>query len=460
MVTRLWVVFLTTLLTIGLVAPSAAQAQDDSRSNSKRSHFGFMLPGLPGFTTPTNQELADLAQAQLDPNADSENNQDPDMTSIYTYFGQFIDHDLTLDTSSSPTEPVDPTILINNRTFKFDLDSVYGGGPKVSPQLYQDDGQHFLVQNPNPNGVIDLPRNPDGSAILVEGRNDENEVLSQIHVSWLLLHNKFIDQGMKFEDAQRAVILRYQSIVLGDVLPHFVGEDLVKATQNGSIKRFYKPGNPNSPMTPVEFSVAAYRFGHSMVRRAYELTNTTGKIQVFSATAPDLRGGRNLPAGRQIDWGLFVHELTRPDNVGHVNQSRKIDTLISSSLFVLPIPGAEASGSNVLAFRNLVRAKFYGMADGQDVAARMGEPVISPDQLTALPAFQSGTPLWYYILAESSRTKDGGTLGPVGGRIVADVFLRLLKIDKSSILNLKKKTQRPEFALEDLFVEAGLAKRP
>ena len=98
-------------------------------------------------------------------------------------------------------------------------------------------------------------------------------------------------------------------------------------------------------MTPVEFSVVAYRFGHSMVRRAYELTNTTGKIQVFSATLPDLRGGRELPAGRQIDWGNFVHELTRPDNVGHVNQSRKIDPLISSSLFVLPIPGAEASGS-------------------------------------------------------------------------------------------------------------------
>jgi hypothetical protein len=216
-------------------------------------------------------------------------------------------------------------------------------------------------------------------------------------------------------------------------------------------------------MTPVEFSVAAYRFGHSMVRRAYELTNTTGKIQVFSATLPDLRGGRQLPAGRQIDWGNFVHELSRPDNltpVSHVNQSRKIDTLISSSLFVLPIPGAEATGSNVLAFRNLVRAKFYDMPSGQDVAQAMGLPVITPAQLNLGPAFDNGTPLWYYILAESSRTQDGKQLGPVGARIVADVFVKLLQVDPDSILRHNRNTAPTTFHLENLFVDAGLAKFP
>jgi hypothetical protein len=426
-----------------------------------------MFPELPGFTSPSNQDLADLAQTQLDPNADSENNQDPEMTSVYTYFGQFIDHDLTSDSSPPPTGPVDPTTLTNGRTFRFDLDSVYGGGPDVSPQLYEADGQHFRVQNPNANGVVDLPRNPDGSAILVEPRNDENEVISQIHTSFLLLHNKEIDRGLSFADAQRRVLDLYQWLVTKEILPHFVGEDLAAKALSGRFQHFYQPGNPNAPMTPVEFSVAAYRFGHSMVRRAYELTNTTGKIQVFSATLPDLRGGRALPAGRQIDWGNFVSELERPENVVHVNKSRKMDTLISSSLFVLPIPGAEATGSNVLAFRNMVRAKFYNLADGQDVSTAMGVDPITPDQLGLAAPFDNGTPLWYYVLAEASRTTDGKTLGPVGGHIVADVFVTLLQIDKDSILRGERRftpsaPEAPEgtFDLGDLFVAAGLATRP
>src|SRR5258708_25762614 len=55
-----------------------------------------------------------------------------------TFFGQFIDHDLTLDASANPTFDVDPTTLTNGRTFAFDLDSAYGGGPSVNPE--PDDG--------------------------------------------------------------------------------------------------------------------------------------------------------------------------------------------------------------------------------------------------------------------------------------------------------------------------------
>jgi len=465
---------LVVLAATGLLAPPAAAAAPSV------SRFSFMFPGRPGFTSPSNQDLADLAQSMLDPNADSENNPDPEMTSVYTYFGQFIDHDLTFDAAPQPTGPVDPTTLTNGRTFRFDLDSVYGGGPGAHPELYESDGTHFRVQTPNPNGVVDLPRTPDGRAVLVEPRNDENEVISQIHTAFLLLHNRLVDGGLSFAQAQALVIHLYQQIALREVLPHFVGDDLTAAMLSNEVRRFYKPGDPNAPATPVEFSVAAYRFGHSMVRRAYELTNTTGKIQVFSATAPDLRGGRQLPAGRQIDWGNFVSELTRPDNrapVSHVNQSRKMDTLISSSLFVLPIPGAEAEGANVLGFRNLVRADSYGLPSGQTLAIAMGVDPIPASELSKLPAFQDGTPAWFYILAEASRATDGKTLGPVGGRIVADVFVRLMQIDPTSILRHGKQEEATEaddtvaklgagpreepggpFTLDDLFVAAGLAK--
>jgi hypothetical protein len=431
-----------------LIAPPAAA--DPS------SKFATMFPSLPGFTAPTNQQLADLAGSMLDPNADSENNVGTD--SIFTYFGQFLDHDLTLDDTPSPTSPVNVATLPRDvRTLRFDLDSVYGDGPDGSPQLYAADHEHFLVQRPNANGVVDLPRRADGSAILVEGRNDENEIISQIHTAFLLSHNRLIDSGMPFASARQRLTLLYQHIILDEFLPHTVGQAVVDGTRDGTLKRFYKPANPNAAKVPVEFSVAAYRFGHSQVRRAYELTNATGKVQVFSATAPDLRGGRPLPAGRQIDWGNFVAELTRPENVPHVNVSRKIDTLISSSLFVLPIPGTEATGSNVLAFRNLVRADAYGMASGQDVARAMGIPVIPPEEVTRVLGFETGTPLWFYVLAESSRDVGGKTLGPTGGRIVADVFYRTLQDDPNGIL--APGAQPATFSLAELFVFAGLATR-
>lgn len=460
---RLCLVILVAVFSIGFAtAPAAAQAEPDSR-------FVEIFPQLPGFTAPTNQQIADLAQVQLDPNAVSENN--PDMTSVFTYFGQFVDHDLTLDNEPSPLTPVNVrTIDPNGRTFRFDLDSVYGKGPQGNPELFEADGKHFKVQNPNPNGVIDLPRNPDGSAILVEGRNDENRILSQIHVAWLLTHNKFVDSGLSYADARARTIASYQHLVLEQFLPHIVGQAAVDGTRNGSLKRFYKIGNPLAPGTPAEFSLAAYRFGHSQVRRAYMITNTSGNVQVFAASGEDLRGGRQLDAGRQIDWGLFVAELTRPDNVGKVNISRKIDPLISSSLFLLPIPGAAASGSNVLAFRNMVRADAYGLASGQDVAKAMDIPVIPPNQITPIaapgdpagsrpipPGFETGTPLWFYILVESSRVADGKTLGPVGGRLVADVFVSLLENDPDGII--KRPTGGP-FTFADLFVGAGLAQRP
>ena len=58
----------------------------------------------------------------------------------YTYLGQFVDHDLTFDTTSSlkplsedPLQP-DPS---NLRSPRFDLDCVYGSGPSDQPYMYE-----------------------------------------------------------------------------------------------------------------------------------------------------------------------------------------------------------------------------------------------------------------------------------------------------------------------------------
>ena len=119
---------------------------------------------------------------------------------VYTYLGQFIDHDLTFDPASSLQQQDDPDGLVDFRTPRFDLDNVYGKGPDDAPYLYHADNTFILgrkltgaASNPN---ARDLPRSrpddkdPDDSAqedlnnprraIIGDPRNDENLIVSQL----------------------------------------------------------------------------------------------------------------------------------------------------------------------------------------------------------------------------------------------------------------------------------------
>lgn len=483
--------------------PSKADlvATSDPKGNSA---LGFMFPGLAAFSPDPDPgaaaaDLNALALSLLDPNVTQPAPGNRDnvgaLGSVLTYFGQFIDHDLYLDLEPQPTALFgrdnqglltrpDGTNVFNFESFRFDLSSMYGGGPGVSPQLYAADGVHFLVQEDNGNGVRDVPRNPDGSAVLVEHRNDENQIILQVHVAMLKFHNAVADSmaGAGFDDVAAVVRRHYQWIVLHEFLPEIIGPDVTQGFIDGSLPTFYQPGNPNRILVPVEVSSAAYRFGHSIVRKAYEVTVTSGKLQVFNGTDADLHGGRPLGAGRQIDWGNFNKDLMRPENGPHFNFPRFVDTLISSGLFTLPIgglQGAENAGSNVLAFRNLVRGLFYGLPSGQDVAGALGVPVVSPadalpdsvDSASISAGFAAGTPLWYYVLRESEL--QGGTrLGTVGGRLIGDVFTGAIAADKDGLLHDNSPTGRRwqpvppiapaegQFTLADLLVFAGVAVRP
>jgi hypothetical protein len=483
--------------------PAADHLPPATSNPSGLSKFGFMFPRLPGLhdTDPSigMDQLAALALSMQDPgvNFPAANNRDnTESASVFTYLGQFIDHDLTLDLEPQPTvffaQDSDGMLLddeggsvFNNESYRFDLSSVYGGGPTRSPQLYESDRLHFRVVESNANGVRDLPRNPDQTAILVEHRNDENEVISQVHTAVLKFHNAVVDSGVR--DFARAAMLtrqHYQWIVVHEFLPHIIGQDVVDGLLNGTIPRFYKPTDMVRPFTPVEWSTAAYRFGHSQVRLAYQIARPVSataapvKVQVFNLAGTDLHGGRMLPAANLIDWGQFVPALRRPENTGteaganeHFNFPRQIDTFLSKSLFALPIggqTGAESSGSNSLAFRNFVRQFFYNTPTGQAVAAAMGLPVISPTDAidpTVVPGFEKATPLWYYILKESELA-GGLRLGPTGGRIVGDVLLGLIESDPLGIIRQPFTPQPPiaptagQFTMADLLVFAGVATRP
>jgi hypothetical protein len=454
---------------LALGMPVAADAVDANQ----QSFFGRMFPGLavPVEEAPSNESLVRLAGTMLDAGKDQLNI--AGTPSGFTYFGQFIDHDLTRDGQPLPSGPIDPTTLPNLRTAAFDLDSVYGRGPALDPQLYEADHKHLRVQEENVNGVPDLVRDPQTHrALLGDDRNDENAIIAQLHVAFLKFHNRLIDEGKSFAEAQRLTRWHYQWVVVNDYLPHVVGQDRVDRFLKGTrvVNEFYKPGDPRAPMTPTEFSTAIFRYGHSQVRDSYEMNDLSedAPIKVFDLTpgAEDLRGAQDLTERTHIDWIEFFEIDGAPEFEG--NLSRQFDTKISESLFNLPsgAPGVPGQGTNILGQRNLIRGKFYGLPSGQDVARAMGIPVLTNKQLgldaKAFPDFNGEAPLWFYMLAESKIRENGARLGPVAGRVIAEVFLTQIAIDPDSYLNARRpftpsvEFTGPEFTIGDFLTFAGV----
>lgn len=462
----------------GLLALSAGAAPQQT--------FGRLFPDLPPYDAPDNATLSALtaktisgaAGPMFDRGDDSENNPD-NVPAFFTYFGQFLDHDMTLDSLPLPTDTVDPSTIPNDRDQRLNLDSVYGTRKNPNPALYEADGKHLKV-----NGR-DLPRE-NGVAIIGDPRNDENQIIAQIHVAYLRAHNKLIDQRLSFADARQLMEWRHQWIVVNEFLPEVldpgVYKDVFRTNKNGSYitqvhPRYYDPANAGTADMPVEFSVGAYRFGHSQVRAGYKITSSGG-FQVFNPlfgfpNQDDLRGGRLIAADHVIFWPNFINVdgVTPTGPNGPINISRKIDTLLSSGLFNLPIPGAEARDSAILAERNIQRAREYGLPSGQAVAKRLRLRVWKNSEIAAaIPGmtlagltddangpYKGEAPLWLYILAESKIVHDGKKLGPVGSRIVAEVIGGLLAADSTSYIRRGFVPDGGSYRVQDLLKDAGVS---
>ncbi|HEX5609254.1 MAG TPA: heme peroxidase family protein [Solirubrobacterales bacterium] len=452
------------------------------RSKSYEGRFGRMfrrLPPAPSLGDGALRELAEqmrapvpskgLARGWGSPGAPPNKSDNSTIPAGFTYFGQFVDHDITFDPVSSMQRQNDPDALTDFRSPRFDLDSVYGSGPADEPFQYDKDsgGLKFLIET-NVNGEQDLPRNSQGTALIGDPRNDENTIVSQLHLVFLRFHNKIADEvandgsisgERRFEEIQRRVRWHYQWVILRDFLPRIVGPELLTelltiTDQAVQINLgWYKP--KQSPYMPVEFSVAAFRYGHSQIRPAYHLNRKVRDRPMFTPGEPgpvaDLRGFRPIPGGSTIDdWAFF---LETGGGALKLQPSLKIDSQLSAGLFDLPgFDDAESS----LAYRNLKRGEALGLPSGQDVARRLGvEPVLDGASLAAPAA----TPLWLYILKEAELS-GGHCLGPVGARIVSEVLLGLLKGDSSSFVNAEP-SWRPflgpnpgNFTLGDLVVFA------
>jgi hypothetical protein len=460
--------------------------------------FGRMFPMLDPLVV-SDEALLALARAMKDePPAPGGDN--PAIPAGFTYLGQFVDHDITLDLTPIIVQETDPLATQNFRTPGLDLDALYGPGPSLAPFMYQRDpstgkigprlvvGRSTATAPPAPGGVIpsfvnDLPRSAHGRAIIGDERNDENLLVAQTHVAFLKFHNAVVGwletnqpelkgKPELFDEARRLTTWHYQWIVLFDFIEKLTGAGSIKKIKQQG-RKFYR--FKTTPYIPVEFAAAAYRLGHSMVRQVYDhnrvfntgaIPATLGLLFFFTGKSGGIVGdlaataemkaifGPPPPPGTQvtlpsnwiIDWRRF-YDFGVPLPAGiTVNHARKLDPFIVAALHTLPGEDPTKEKQLNLAFRNLRRGVILGLPSGQDIAKAMGIAALTPAQIgDASPdgiaakahGLHKTTPLWYYILKEA-QVKGGGTrLGPVGSTLVAEVFLGLVHGDPKSFLAMK-----------------------
>lgn len=421
-----------------------------------------------------------------------ENNTIP---SAYTYFGQFIDHDMTLDPTPLSVDTGSVIDALEDfRTPALDLDCVYGRGKDDQPYMY--DGVKLALKTDadgkltNGGAAVgtkhDLLRIHDKAAVLGDKRNDENKIVSQLQSAMISLHNKIVDNDAmltrhgarlvanpphwmpdqaaesRFRAAVTLTRWHYQYVVVHDYLYRICDPDIVREVLNtGGVPRLlnYAAKPFDYPYMPLEFSGAAFRFGHSMVRPSYALNNGVGtvtkrdaadqpiepRIQTFGPPPNNLNGfPGTLPSDWGIDWKFFLPGMPdakppAPKEFKLPQPSYRIDAILTEPLRDLPeFAGAPLDIVKNLAYRNMIRGQQLALPSGESVADALCLTPLPPEILwtagsrhvalgttnkdikDALEAtnkarkpfldnvsggnewnLKDNTPLWYYILREA-----------------------------------------------------------
>jgi hypothetical protein len=392
----------------------------------------------------------------------------------YTYFGQFVAHDLTKDVSSieeAATRPLEE--LENLQTPRLDLDVLYGGGPSHSPELYKSDGIRLKVGTSSAaTKAFDICVGKCGERVIADDRGAENLILRQMTSVFARFHNFAVEQleqecdseAIVFERARQQMRWQFQYLVVHDYLRSVLEPSIFR-----KVFVVRKPRLRWSSFSiPIEFSAAAMRFGHAMVRPNYLfafgqemlLQNMFGRNGDLGSLKDDLK----------IEWGFFFQ------GAGPVSAltSRPIDTRLSPGFQQLPedligapiavCPHLKKRGNfSQLAVRTLLRGAGLRLASGQTVAAAFGEPVLTEDdvirnaygeltnqgRILRRATLRAETPLWYYILKESETLQNGNVLGPTGSHIVAETIYAALLSDTTSYLYKPERLPPAWKALDD-----------
>lgn len=405
----------------------------------------FDLPPCPTLPDAGLSELANVI-VKIDDGAPINVTEPVDENSLipagYTYFGQFVDHDISFDPTPLSDQLADTDALVDFRSPTLDLDCVYGRGPADQPYMYEADKLRLRVGTAMDSGGAmigtkhDLHRLPDGTPILGDKRNDENKIVSQLHGAIIALHNKVVmddavidafggdrsTPGARFNAAATIVRWHYQWVVLHDFLERILEPGMVTEVLNpGGTPRLqnYLKQEADFPYMPLEFAGAAYRLGHSMVRPSYSLNSivttrkgdpaqgipagdeTKERIPTFSRApnSPTAGGTENLngfpgtlPPFWGIDWSFFLDGVQKPANLRQVGgkpmqipqPSYRLDAQIVEPLADLPefFDKAVPPGSPASIAGNLA---FRNLKRGQLLRLPSGQAVAYKLGITPLP---------------------------------------------------------------------------
>lgn len=424
----------------------------------------------------------------------------------YTYLLQFIAHDITFDEASDRHRREDfPWDIIDSKSLKklknlrtpfLNLDSIYGSDiPNNKNEISR--SRLFLEKYKLPllrlgetsesvNTQIttseksypnDLPRGKSSvEALIVDPRNDENLLLAQTQVAFMKFHNALVvslnvsgkfSYKELFKKAHKLVILYYQTIIITDLLPKIAQESVIKELIE---KIECEEPNPGKFGIPLEFSVAAFRFGHSMIRKKYNINKGNPNqdlrdIMAFSGIGMLHNKKQPFIPALLSDWIINWNNFYQlEDKIKDEDMAMPIDTEITTQLLELFPPTENSFGNraNSIAAIDLFRGRRFGLPSGQDVARKFGVEPLSAQQISSLidskeikpystipseqekaevkerlkKVFSKKTPLWFYILAEAEETGNG-RLGEVGSRIVVETLLNLIYYSEYSILQDK-----------------------
>ena len=412
----------------------------------------------------------------------------------FTYLGQFVDHDLTRDKTQLCEPDVDPEKVQNHRTPFLDLELIYGDGPIQSAALYV--GTRLKIGETIesnlgsvgaslvnlPGGTLrDFPRDDRGNALFAypdEKRNLENVLVMQMQVLFMKFHNVAMEQcldpafaqlpltGPRFQRAQQLVCWHYQRLIRQEFLCEVLdGATLRDVQDHGPQIRYYQDAIARKGFfLPAEWSLAAFRFGHSMVRNTYSLNCHQEKLPLQELMKQNFVTSR-LPEAWLVEWGrLFLglprsHPLTTPSSPINTTIAPDLHKLQDHTTRLFSLPGkCDDPFHPELPVRTLLRGARAHLPSGQEVAKALIEEgllkssqALSPDQLIAVThvtndqsaeilkkntKLHENTPLFYYVLKEAEVVSGGEKLGPVGSRIIAEVFETILRNDSFSYLNI------------------------
>lgn len=445
------------------------------------------------------------------------------LPAAYTYFGQFVNHDISAprgdvmsqDAGAPPAGvvgAVDPPGLdrsrrasvaiildnfFNDHPEPLTLASLYGDGPgSTDPSvraLYAADGKRFrlgktrrevdqvfiddmkdpaLVEHAT--GAPDLLRTG-GSPLIADLRNDENLIISQLHLALLLFHNKVVaalepshpNPAKCFDEARKVVTRHYHWLILNDYLPQLLSRKV-----QGRPLADYPSNLPKPNEVPLEFTTAAFRFGHSMVGSAYDFNanfGVGGHLAPEGATLEHLFAftshqnmGQSAPGLPELPdhWVIDWERMTRfqagtagapPRPFGN---AERIDLNFAPDMLNV-VGDSEIAVHGSILFRNLMRGFHRRMPFGQQLADQYGVDRLSEAEVRkalpkekALPPGKKSlrqvaedlgmlteTPAWLYFLCESRLREAGERVGPTASHIIADTIVGLMRHNRKSMLN-------------------------